>query len=236
MVGTGKVDIPLQLPPTAAPEAFRWTQSGGTAGLGDLPNGLYRSFGNGVSDDGTVVVGVGASTSGVNEAFRWTATGDMVGLGDLPGGAFGSEARDVSSDGSTVIGWGTVGPGGGDREAFRWTEAGGMVALGDLPGGNVFSQAWAVSADGTTVVGESSTLGGPQLLPVTEAFLWTENGGMVGLGDLPGGGFGSEAFDVNADGSVVVGMSRTGSIPLPPLGSAPVYEAFLVGQPGSDQR
>ncbi len=30
---------------------------------------------------------------------------------------------------------------------------------------------------------------------------------MVGLGDLPGGGFFSEAYDVSADGSVVVGRS-----------------------------
>ncbi len=40
---------------------------------------------------------------------------------------------------------------------------------------------------------------------------------MVGLGDLPGGIFGSEAFDVSADGSVVLGMSHTGS----------TWEAFI---------
>jgi uncharacterized membrane protein len=34
---------------------------------------------------------------------------------------------------------------------------------------------------------------------------------MVGLGDLPGGIFGSEAFGVSADGSVVIGQGRSAS-------------------------
>src|SRR5690606_14476288 len=41
----------------------------------------------------------------------------------------------------------------------------------------------------------------------TEGFVWTDADGMLGLGDLPGGGFGSRALDVSADGSVVVGGS-----------------------------
>ncbi len=40
-----------------------------------------------------------------------------------------------------------------------------------------------------------------------EAFRWTSGGGMVGLGDLPGGESDSEANGVSADGSVVVGYS-----------------------------
>ncbi len=42
----------------------------------------------------------------------------------------------------------------------------------------------------------------------SEAFHWTQAGGMVGLGDLPGGTFGSRAFFVSADGSVVWPMGR----------------------------
>lgn len=38
-----------------------------------------------------------------------------------------------------------------------------------------------------------------------EAFRWTSDGGMVGLGDLPGGRFDSFAIGVSADGSVIVG-------------------------------
>jgi len=43
-----------------------------------------------------------------------------------------------------------------------------------------------------------------------ESFRWTSGGGMVGLGDLPGGGFASSALGVSADGSVVVGRSESG--------------------------
>ena len=49
-----------------------------------------------------------------------------------------------------------------------------------------------------------------------EAFRWTSDGGMVGLGDLAGGSFDSEAFGVSDDGSTVVGTSS----------SASGYEAF----------
>ena len=45
----------------------------------------------------------------------------------------------------------------------------------------------------------------------TEAFRWTTGGGMVGLGDLPGGNFYSDADGVSGDGSVVVGCSDSAS-------------------------
>lgn len=43
-------------------------------------------------------------------------------------------------------------------------------------------------------------------------FRWTSDGGMVGLGDLPGGSFFSRAFAASADGSVVVGVSDSGPL------------------------
>jgi len=61
-------------------EAWYWTEETGMVALGDLPGGTDRSLAYGVSADGSVIVGVGNSTSG-NEAFRWTASTGMVGLG-----------------------------------------------------------------------------------------------------------------------------------------------------------
>src|SRR5690606_6293045 len=61
-----------------------------------------------------------------------------------------------------------------------------FLGLGDLPGGSFWSEARGVSADGSTVIGFSLRENGQ------EAFRWTEAGGMVGLGVLPGG-FASEA-------------------------------------------
>jgi probable HAF family extracellular repeat protein/cysteine-rich repeat protein len=88
--------------------------------------------------------------------------------------------------------------------------------LGDLPGGEFFSAASAISADGSVVVGRSDSDG-------DEAFRW-KDGVMTGLGGFmatPSGGAcrleisdlpflcDSEAEDVSADGSVVVGQSGT---------------------------
>ncbi|MGH0030718.1 MAG: hypothetical protein ACQGVC_13065 [Myxococcota bacterium] len=82
----------------------------------------------------------------------------------------------------------------------------GFQGLGDLGGGAVSSAANGVSADGLVVVGESEAAAG------TEAFRWTQGGGMVGLGFLSGGApFYSTARGVSSDGSVVVGTSADGS-------------------------
>ena len=44
-----------------------------------------------------------------------------------------------------------------------------------------------------------------------EAFRWTAEGGILGLGDLPGGPVFSEGLGVSADGLVVVGKSQSSS-------------------------
>ena len=79
----------------------------------------------------------------------------------------------------------------------------GFIRLGDLPGGEVSSCAYGISADWSTVVGSSSSSAMGE-----EAFRWTLSGGMVGLGDLPGGpAEASMARRVSADGSVIVGYA-----------------------------
>lgn len=197
-------------------EAFRWTQGTGMVGLGFLPGGGPSANLNagsnalGISADGSVVVGY-SNIPNVNggyggyEAFRWTQATGMVGLGDLPGGIFQSSAVKVSADGSVVVGRGT----GFYDTAFRWTQATGMVGLGYLPGGGYYAASYAsgVSANGSVVVGVSTSANGTEALGWQEAFLWTQGTGMVGLGDLPGGSFWSNAQNVSADGSVVVGQS-----------------------------
>jgi probable HAF family extracellular repeat protein len=81
-----------------------------------------------------------------------------------------------------------------------------FIGLGFLPGGSpIASQANSISDDGSVVVGGSSSASGVQ------AFMWTAAGGLVGLGDLPGGTFGSGAHGASADGSVVVGMGSSAS-------------------------
>ena len=81
-----------------------------------------------------------------------------------------------------------------------------FIPLGDLPGGLFSSNATSVDASGTIVVGSSSSNS-----PVAQAgaFIWTETGGMAGIGD----GAGAEA--VSSDGSTVVGLVSDGFLITP---------------------
>jgi probable HAF family extracellular repeat protein len=78
--------------------------------------------------------------------------------------------------------------------------------LGILPGGGT-SWAFDLSRDGRTVVGSSQygAVGNPSLM---QAFVWTEETGMVALGDLNGGQLSSSGQAISADGSVVVGETE----------------------------
>ena len=191
-------------------EAFRWTQTDGMVGLGDLPGGDFFSRAFDVSADGSVVVGRSHSDTQPNaepsEAFHWNPVDGMVGLG---GGIPITQATAVSADGLVVVG-DIIHGDSGLREAFRWTLEEGIVALGDLYSGSSAedSEARDVSADGSVIVGlalSDNANNNP------EAFRWTSNAGMGGLGDLPGGLFLSEARGVSAHGLVIVGESMTDS-------------------------
>jgi probable HAF family extracellular repeat protein len=177
-------------------EAFLWSSSSGTIGLGDFSGGLFNSAANDVSGDGQIVVGFGTTAIGI-QAFRWTQATGLAALGDLPGGAENSSALGISTDGNVIVGFSasTNGP-----EAFRWTAQEGLVGLGDLPGGIFSSAAQATSADGSIIVGAGFTDNG------IEAFRWEVATGIIGLGTLPGG-FLSLAYDISEDGSVIVGSS-----------------------------
>ncbi len=73
-------------------------------------------------------------------------------------------------------------------------------SIGDLPGGTFSSSAQGISADGKVIVGFGTTSSGE------EAFRWTEETGMVSLGNLPDKSFKkSWANRVSADGKVIVG-------------------------------
>lgn len=163
----------------------------------ELPDNWYTINASAINADGTVIVGSGSSTNGV-EAFRWTIGGEILGLGDLAPGMFRSEASDVSADGNVIVGNSWVEK--NHLEAFRWTMEDGMIGLGDLKRGVTYSRANGVSATGNVIVG----LGHSTFCE--EAFRWNKHAGMQGLGFLKPGR-GTEAHAVNADGSVVVGVA-----------------------------
>jgi probable HAF family extracellular repeat protein len=182
--------------------AFRW-QNGVMQDLGTLGGAWSAAYA--VSADGAVVVGWARNALGQLRAFRWTASDGMQNLGTFPDG-YRSYAHDVSADGTVVVGWAENAA--WQPRAFRWTASGGMQDLGTLPGG-CCSEAYGVSADGSVVVGRAKNAAREW-----RAFRWTASGGMQNLGlppgydDAPGYERNSEAWDVSADGSVVVGGAR----------------------------
>jgi probable HAF family extracellular repeat protein len=184
------------------PEAFRW--SSGMTALGDLPGGPRESYAFGLDDSGTVVVGGSASSLQGPQAFKWTSSTGMTGLGFLNPQVKHSEALGIAPDGGTIVGYSMTSP--GFTRAFRWTEETGMVALADYGGA---SRA-ASMADNGVIAGESW---GPNGL---EAVRWID-GAVVGLGDLPGGGFQSAATAISRRGHAIVGYGW----------SANGFEAFL---------
>jgi probable HAF family extracellular repeat protein len=153
----------------------------------------------------TCIVALFLFVNGANAITRFMP------LGDFPEGNFISFGLAISADGTAVTGSGSR-RGGRDvqaTDAFHWTESSGMVALQSLPPANtVFTTGNGISADGRVVVGSSviDELDTPPFDTRAEAFYWTNDTGLNGIGYLPGGQ-NSSAYDVSANGRVIVGSS-----------------------------
>jgi probable HAF family extracellular repeat protein len=173
IVGIGTTDIGTQ--------AFVWTNTG-MANLEDLI-GVGYSAANGVSADGSVIVGEGPSG-----AFR--LEGASVTLLEIPA----ESAKDVSDDGLTIVGttdW---------NKAFRWVN-GTMETDGAYLDPGV-SAAYAVSPDGSVTVGATGSHSSPS--SPREGFYWI--GDTKTLLDSPeSANPGCTAWDVSDSGKVIVG-------------------------------
>lgn len=179
-------------------QAFRWTLSSGMIGLGDLPGGYHYSEAFGCSANGNIVVGAtdeGRSGGEGGSPFQWSIFGGMRWLGTLGGPLTYGQAMACSDDGGVIVG-ASQSPNG--IEAFRWNRIAGMQNIGDLPGGPVNARAMAVSGDGSVVVGYGSRTD-----VYDEAFRWTKEEGMVGLGFSR-----SAALGISRDGKYIVGIRQ----------------------------
>ncbi|CAE7640657.1 unnamed protein product [Symbiodinium necroappetens] len=76
-----------------------------------------------------------------------------------------------------------------------------LVGIGSMPGGGP-GQITATNATGSVVVGSAASISGIQ------GFVWTEETGVIGVGDLPGGDFYSVVTDVSDTGFVFCGESN----------------------------
>jgi probable HAF family extracellular repeat protein len=172
--------------------------------LGTLP-GHVRSIAKDVSGNGTVVVGLSETASGVTRAFRWTAAEGVQDL--VPSDSNLSIAYGVSADGSTVVGYMLPSLGGSFR-AFRWRADTGLqeFSLLPLPGYTAGTVALATSADGSLVVRY-----GVHRRGYKRAFYWNQQNGMRVIMPFPNADivYHNSANGVSLDGRYVVGFADT---------------------------
>lgn len=98
-------------------EAFRWQRGTGMVGLGDLPGGQTISMADGVSGDGSIVVGASETSNpyGMNDAFIWDQVRGMRLLQAVLTSEYGlnltgwklTRAFAISADGLVIVGQGT---------------------------------------------------------------------------------------------------------------------------------
>ena len=110
----------------------------------------------------------------------------------------------------------------GDLKLFDGTSDTGMVGLGFLDNIRRSGTASAASWDGSTIVGRT---GSPSTSGL-QGFRWTEESGMVGLGNLPGSDSNDNSTPnaVSGDGSIIVG---NGTITIPGTGGEFRRMAFI---------
>ncbi len=195
VVGTGYVGV--------FHSAFRWSQGSGFELLGSLPGGT-TNWANGISDDGSVIIGASNSASGV-QATRWTQASGPTGLGSLPG--YGSNATAISGDGSTI--WGTSTPTYNEVASgpgWRMNGSGTLIGLG-----SDVSVPFDASGDGSVIVGAKvlSPLSGTPTR-------WDSSGNAILLGPPPDPMQGGVASAVSSDGQTIVGGN---------LGNAVMWDA-----------
>jgi probable HAF family extracellular repeat protein len=190
--------------------AYAWSEETGLLTIFDLSAEGASVVAAGASADGSVVTGYadhGFFSASGTQAFIWTPVSGPVEIGDLPGGPAGvprSYGRAISDDARVIAG---IGESASGTEAFRYdTVKQRFFPLGDLPGATFASYAYACSRDGAVIVGVSQSAAGQQ------AFRWDDAHAIQPLGFLPtpaGTQPYSQATGANADGSVIVGSSRS---------------------------
>lgn len=199
-------------------QAYIGRYSNGTYSLEPLGNlGGANTLANGVSGDGSTVVGEAENVDGAYRAFRAsTSGGALQDLGTLtPTLSGNSYALGVSHDGTRVVGYSTR---LGTSHAFVWIEGAShgvtdneqMFQLSELAGGYGRSEASAISGNGNYAVGYSDAAA-----TTNRAVRWDLSGLTSGAGDvvldlgtLAGTQGWSEARAVSFDGRSVVGSAE----------------------------
>ncbi len=200
--------------------AFEWTKENGLnsfdqSSIRTQPGTFLGSSAHAASSEGKIVVGsFGIRSEGGslirNEPFVWDAEEGFLDLSGMTDGGLTPEVNsDVTPDGDIVVGHGrrhVPGKPHPQSQAFRWTREDGFRALDNLldpESGSSQSFSASVSANGKVSVGYA--LWDDDSPIRREAVRWNASGQATGLGDLPGERDWSLAWDVSADGTIIVG-------------------------------
>lgn len=178
--------------PNGSIHAWSWTQADGMIDIGTL-GGDY-SFAYDVNNNGQVV-GESHDSAGNLRAFLWSKNTGMVDLG-----ASGISSRATAINDSGMIAGTIATPGCSGLPTlqadsiFVWSQATGIVNVGNLFCAIGQSEANAISPTGQ-LVGDAFSTPGPH------AISWTQAGGLVDLGTIPGG-LDALAYSVNSAGQI----------------------------------
>jgi len=177
--------------------AFRWSRQ---TGLVDLNSpGVGNSIATDINNKGQVV-GV-ARFGGVlpERAFRWSPHTGMVNLGAL--GPTSSSVAFGINDAGTAVGWSDEASGPRLTQVTKWPAGGGgPIALNGFP--SIASLAEDINNAGQ-IVGSAAF----DTRLSDQAFIWTPQGGLQGLGTEPA--FFSWARRINEKGLVIGGVRVT---------------------------
>jgi probable HAF family extracellular repeat protein len=184
--------------------------------IGNLSSFPFLALAQGISADGSVIVGQSDTDDGY-EGFRWTSGGGMVALGVLPGASTAnSNANAISRDGAVIVGSSSNSTGG--TRAVKWV--GGSIS--ELPGQTGFGDALATNLDGSVVAGRA-VVGSP----TSEAAIWDASGlrslaaALTGKGVDTTGWTLKAAYSMSEDGRTIVGTG------VDPSGNTVGYVAYL---------
>lgn len=189
---------------TPVERGYRWTAEQGRMDAIEPGLRAFHSF-TGVSSDGSVIVGFHSATfpgTSNSQAFILREGQPLFSLPILATYATCVVPVKVSGDGSMVAG--TCHRSGIPVESrgFRWTATTGTLVIPPARTGDTISVVNAISRDGTTIVGKS----GNSSLGTSEGFVWRSATGARPLASPFGS---SAAYDVSANGSIIVGEYHT---------------------------
>jgi uncharacterized membrane protein len=208
-------------------EAVRWTAEGGLVALSSLTGEAVPTIARAVSNSGAIAGQLDfteeqcdVEATVVPSAAVWTEEFGFVEIGGMA-----SYAHDVSADGKAVTGTTCeffVDEETGDpfdvQRPYHWTEETGLFVLQHR------GEAFGISADGNVITGFAPVRGSDGLFS-NQAIRWkpdqedpnfAEVLGLIEGSELPTV---SEAYDISADGQVIVGAYR-------PAGEGTIVEGF----------